>query len=317
MSTPYPFLPDPGNPATVAQRLIDSLTRAYRELRAAQQDVLDSLAESQAKNLTLARLQVFLNEVEHFQTAVEQSAATFVRNDLPALYAAAAQAALSGPFVWTSLHVEAVTALATDMYRDVLRASQEAGRTSASFARAVRTVARQHIPLAATTARTPVQVGRELADSLASRYSIDAVTYRNGAVHSAEDYATMLARTKTAVAYNHAGLNRWHEADIGWVEVFDGADCGWVEHEDGDKANASFRTVAQALSHPISHPNCRRSFGGRPDIRSRTDAESAPPSTTPAQRADQAQAEQDQAVARTAERRRQARASRRAERAAS
>jgi hypothetical protein len=38
-----------------------------------------------------------------------------------------------------------------------------------------------------------------------------------------------------------------------------------------------------ALAHPIAHPNCRRSYGARPDITTAGAAEAATPSVTPSQ----------------------------------
>jgi hypothetical protein len=290
----------------VAQRLSAALARAYAELTAAQLRVLDGFGES--GRLAAARLQQFLDALEQFQHDFSQQAAAFVRSDLPALYATAALAASAQPFTWTTMHIEAVTALAADSYSELLARSQEAGRTGQAFARAVRSAARERISLAATGNSTAREAGLRLRDELEGRYDLSRVTYANGSLHAVTEYAQVVARTKTAVAYNMGSLNRWQELDIGWVEVFDGSACGWEGHDDGDKANATIRSAAQAAAHPISHPNCRRAFGARPEISNAAAAKRATPSTTPQQRADQAAFE---GATRSAQRLRAARAQRR------
>lgn len=74
--------------------------------------------------------------------------------------------------------------------------------------------------------------------------------------------ATVIARTETAWARNTAqtaylGASR----DVEMLYVVDGPDCGWTFHDDPDKANGKHVTFAEAQQYPISHPNCRRSFG--------------------------------------------------------
>lgn len=69
-----------------------------------------------------------------------------------------------------------------------------------------------------------------------------------------------IARTELALADQGAATDRYREAGVKMVEVFDGAGCGWSSHEDGDKAHGSIRTLRQAEAQPLSHPNCRRGF---------------------------------------------------------
>lgn len=67
--------------------------------------------------------------------------------------------------------------------------------------------------------------------------------------------ALMIARTETAIAYNHGAALGYKQAGIEKVEVSDG---------DGDdecaEADGQVWDVAQALAEPIAHPNCTRSF---------------------------------------------------------
>lgn len=67
--------------------------------------------------------------------------------------------------------------------------------------------------------------------------------------------AERLARSETAIAYNHGSMFRYHRAGIKKVQVDDG---------DGDAAckaaHGQVWTIDQALANPIAHPNCTRSF---------------------------------------------------------
>lgn len=304
--------PPEGTPEDSAERLALVLQRAYDDLAAAQRRVIDAQGD---KLLTARRLDEFVEALVVFQEVFQAEAARFVRGDLPTIYARAAQAAIDGvPFSWTPFHVDAVTELARDTYEDLLRRSQEAGRVGATFVRAVRRAGREQVP-SIPEGVTATEAGRAFQVELEDRYGISSVTYRNGAVHTAREYTQMIARSKTAVAMNLGALNRWSEYGVAYVEVFDGSQCGWRGHDDPDRANGSIRRASEAVAYPISHPNCRRAFGPRPDIRTAKDARTAQPTTTAAQRADQAQAEREQAE-RSAERRRAARAVRRADRAA-
>ena len=66
----------------------------------------------------------------------------------------------------------------------------------------------------------------------------------------------MIARTELALIDQEAATDRYREAGIKAVEVFDGPGCGWTSHDDGDVANGSIRTINQAEAQPLSHPNC-------------------------------------------------------------
>ena len=251
---------------------------------------------------TLARLEELLRAVEAFQVLVERQARGYAETTLPAEYAAGARAS-AGSFTWTAFHVEAVTLLATDGYHDLLARSVEAGRTSEAYARQVREVLRRGLPLAATGDETATSVAQTLRRQLEER-AVTVATYRDGSRHSMREYVNMAVRTKTASAYNYGSVGHAAEAGVGYVEVFDGSACGWTSHADPDRANGSIRTTEAAYSQVISHPNCRRAFGSRPDLATRRDAEQALPSTTEAQRDDQRLAEVEQV--RTVTRRRTA-----------
>ena len=91
--------------------------------------------------------------------------------------------------------------------------------------------------------QTDVEIGRRIGESMG---------------HASR--GQMIARTELAIIDQESATNRYREAGVKTVEVFDGAGCGWTSHEDGDKANGSIRTLRQAEAQVLSHPNCRRAF---------------------------------------------------------
>jgi hypothetical protein len=268
----------PSDPDAVAADIAAALERAWDRVEIMREEVLAAV-ESGARTRALARLRDYQKAVENFQSAVDDEAGRFV-GLVTGQYAAgleAASAYLGVTTTWTLTNRTALAALASDSYADLLARSVQAGKTSTAFARAVRTAAKQDLPLQATGGTTAQQAGKELRRTLEDRFHIGAVTYRDGSVHSAREYTEMAARTKGRVAYNSGNLAGYREAGITYMEVFDGSSCGWETHRDQDLANGSIRTLEACDAHPISHPNCRRSFGPRPDIKTGKQAAEADP----------------------------------------
>ena len=89
---------------------------------------------------------------------------------------------------------------------------------------------------------------REIAQRLESTVR---QTYRNR--------ASAIARTEMGLADQQAAHERYASGGVTHVLIFDGAECGWDGHDDGDLADGSVRTLAEAESVLLSHPNCTRS----------------------------------------------------------
>ena len=100
--------------------------------------------------------------------------------------------------------------------------------------------------------------------------------YKNGARVGLKQYGQMLARTKSAQAYNIGTLTQAEAGGVTWYEILDGPFCGLTSHNDTTLANGLLVGKQDALAWPISHPNCRRSFAPRPDIKNRSEARRAP-----------------------------------------
>ena len=67
--------------------------------------------------------------------------------------------------------------------------------------------------------------------------------------------ALRVARTESAIAYNHGGVLGGLQAGFKKFEVIDGTD-----DEECAKANGQVWSATKCLNNPIAHPNCVRSF---------------------------------------------------------
>lgn len=211
------------------------------------------------------------------------------------------------PFSFTAPHRAAIEVLSRDLYDDVLTATRFVDDSSKDW---VRRVSRQMTGFKLTSG-TPVKAQarrfeRELAREF-NRRGMASVVYRDGSRHGFGEYAEMLLRTKTGVAYNAGTLNQGRLAGITHYEILDGALCGLTSHHDPELANGLIVKAEVAAGYPLAHPNCRRALNPRPDINAQN-AGSAPSVQSPERRADQAAFEeslrqQSQAAAQSRSRR--------------
>lgn len=286
----YEWPPQPVlDPELAALILAERLQAAWDDLEAERLRVLLSTTMGR-KDLVDATLSEFLRAIEAFMATVDEDVRRFLTLHLGPRYEAGAVEATGAPVgSWSAAHQQALTSLATDTYEDFLKRARAAEQVSEAFVRAVRDASAKELPKLAAGGRTARQAADRLEKRLLTDYGITHVTYANGAQVTVRTYARMVARTKSAVAYNAGTLNGAYAVGVRFVEVFDGADCGFTSHEDPDKANATVRHIMDAAKHAIAHPNCTRGFGPRPDVTNPTEAKNAEPSTTAEQRADQAE----------------------------
>lgn len=301
--------------------------RAARELadafRLTQDDIarqLAAIANEDRQAAKVRRLRQLARSVEQQMAGLQADSKVWLEQRFPDVYALGGQASapvLGEDFQWAAIHLEALQALASEAWQDILSATQFVTDETKKW---VRSEARKQTTLSLTAGRTAQQAAREFvtaaAGEVAQSSPVGLIRYADGSYRRVADYADMLLRTTTARAFNAGTLNQLGRFGVGFVEVFDGSACGWTEHDDGDKANGKVVTIQDANLHPLSHPRCRRSFGGRPDVTSTTQASTAQPSTAEAQREDQAQAERNRTETLTRQRagrnKREARAARKA-----
>jgi hypothetical protein len=300
----------PDEVRAVAAEAVAAVEGAWARVLGAEQAIQQLIRSGRTAGLA-ALVRELRSATAAAQQATEDAAVRLAREGVPAAYALGGiKATARVVFGWDQAHVEAVTALAQDTYADLLAASQQMGRSSAALIRQIREAAAQIGPTI-REGETAQRLGRRLADGLARR-GVTAVVYRDGSRHGIRDYMDVVARTKTAVAYNEGAFAQIGRAEIGWVELFDGTGCGLDAHGVLPMANGMIMPLAEARNHPIAHPRCQRSFGARPDITTAAQAKTAALSTTPEQRADQAAFEAARAAATAARAQNRAAARRRA-----
>jgi hypothetical protein len=257
------------------EEIQEELKRVYRQAWADIQAQLERAVLNPAAGRRRARLIEVRRSIEKILDEVDATSRQWIKTQLPRAYgygAATGAQQAGGSFVeWTTIHTDAVQQLATDTFDDLLKATRYVRR---DVKRVIREAGKRMAELAVSTDRTAVGAGRELSRFLEQR-GLAAVRYANGARHGLDEYGQMVIRTKTALAYNEGSLNGAQEAGAKYVEVFDGPGCGWSGHEDPTQALGMIISIDEARAHPISHPNCRRSFGARPDITTKKQARAA------------------------------------------
>lgn len=258
--------------AEISQALGAQWERVARKYRA----ILKAEDEG-AKRRALANLRDMITALREYQAAMPVHAKALADVIAGQYWSGAvlASARLGIPATWSVIHKDAVEMLAADTYADLLARSVDAEQTVFEIAQLIRKNAAR--PLSGQAlGGTTTSAAREFRQVL-EEHGISSVVYRDGSKHAITEYTTMVARTKGRVAFNTGSLTSYTTAGVQYVEVFDGAECGWASHSDPDLANGSIRTVTEALEVPISHPNCKRAFGARPDLTTKKEADAAGP----------------------------------------
>ncbi|MFK8851249.1 hypothetical protein [Streptomyces sp. Ac-502] len=249
------------------------LTAAWRILATAQERLLAALTAVRPGRGSGAAIRaataVFQRQLAAFDRAVTAFAERWASVDLPLAYREGAFTMLDNAdrptsrWTWTRRHQEAITTLAAQYYVDLISRLGEALRRARAFLRAALDAAR----------------GRGFdTDQLRADHPLDRVIYAGDHRHPVHAWASAALSWQTVSTAN-AGAARTALDDLGiqFLEVRDGPDCGWATHDDSDRADRTVRTVADALAHPLAHPNCQREFLPRIDLTGRTNINSGAP----------------------------------------
>lgn len=285
--------------SAIEDPLLKAYAKAWEDILVMQQEIIaDPLKWRQRRRLT-----ELLRAIEDRMLALDARAREWVTTELVRPYALGAAAgavelAESAAAVWTLLPQEAISRIATDTLDDLLKATRHVRRTTKTL---IRAIAKDQILAKLTQGRTAVDAGRRMAKLVEER-GIHAIRYADGSRHGLKEYAEMLVRTKTGEAYNLGTLEAQEALGVEFWECFDGADCGLTKHSDSRKALGMIVDKDTALKYPLSHPNCRRSWGARPDVQTKAAAEQASSHVTAEQIADNRQADRDRARAQEARR---------------
>lgn len=257
-------MPQPVAVDRVADPLVDAYRNAWEKVLAEQQRLVDD----PVRWVRRRRLEEMSRSIARLMDTLDSQTAEWIGERFPRAYLLGltnATGLAAAEVGWTAIHQQAVEELAYRVYDDLLEATRYVRDSTKAL---VRTLGREVGTTALIRGDTAQGAGRIIAKILEDR-GIAAITYRNGARHGLASYSEMLMRTTTALGYNVGTLNA--TPDIKFYECFDGPKCGLTFHEDTTLANGLILERDEALAYPISHPNCRRSWGARPDVTSRSD----------------------------------------------
>lgn len=261
--------------------LTANLTRLYEDAQRRIEAELRALAENPDGLRRERRLREMQTRIELVTLQVDQQARQFIEVALNrvyvlgeehASYRTASVVVKAGGRVsaetFTRIDRPAVSVLANGLTDDLLEATQH---VRDSTKRLVRDIIRGNVADSLITGKTAAQAARAVESYLQGK-SIAAIIYRNGASHGVGDYARMAVRTVSALAYNGGTLDGAAGQGVEYFEVFDGPGCGLYGHGTFPSAGGMIITEALAREWPTAHPNCRRSFGPRPDVGASADA---------------------------------------------
>jgi len=246
--------------AADAHALADPLAQAYAKAWAEVESWERKLVNNPKQEARRRRLEATRRQIEADMGDLDEQSIEWLSNELPKVYLAGGTAA-GDDLIWNQVHQHAAQRLANGLHTDLLHATQNVVRSTKDL---VRTVAKdEQLRLALSGQETAVSAGRRMAQILKAK-GVTALVYEDGSRHGLAEYSQMAIRTTTASAYNLGTLNA--TPGVGRYEVFDGPNCGWSTHNDPQRAHGLIVTREEAEAHLISHPNCRRAFGPRPDL---------------------------------------------------
>ena len=178
--------------------------------------------------------------------------------------------ALLDSFPWADLD-EALSASLLSAYQDIMRAQGARGAAAAGGAWnpqdpfldrwATKYVGARVVQLQGTTREAVADLLRTVFDEHAGGGSLlelaEAVRDRVREQFAGyEDWrALRIARSESAIAYNHGDIFGYHQAGVSEVDVIDG-----TQDDICQAANGKRWPLAQALADPIGHPNCSRAL---------------------------------------------------------
>lgn len=257
-------------------RIETELTTIYNRVQQILETEQTRLLQQGITRTNLTRLRTTIAAI---LDTTDQQTRTWLADRFPTIYLLGANTAADTVDPFALIHQRALQRLTADLFNDLLTATRYVRRDTKRF---IREAAQLVADAKLREGRTAVQASRVL-ERIIAEHGIKGLTYRDGSRHTIGEYAEVAIRSTTARAYNEGTVNAAADSGIVWFECFDGPACGWLFHDDTETANGKIVTADEALSNPISHPNCRRSFGARPDLTTRTGTRS----TTAAQNRDQ------------------------------
>lgn len=256
--------------------LADELTALYRNVQDTLIAELERIAADPNRHRLRRRLNEQLRTIEQALDEVDTQARVYLSRRFPEVYqfgALEAARATRRPFTWSQLHTDAVAEIAQRTYDDLLAATSFVRRDAKRY---IRAAVRERTAMAVIGGQTATQAGRDLAKTLGEQ-GIHAVRYRDGSRHTVREYASMVARTETALAYNAGTINASREAGVRYMVCSDGAACGLASHDDPQLASGLVAPIETAEAYPLAHPRCARAWSPMPQITTPEEARAATP----------------------------------------
>ena len=265
-------MPQPAEVVNASAQAIAIYRASADRLHAEQQRILAGIARNPGLWRRGDRVAELLVAVEAEISFLRAPTRSYAQRVLPAIYGRGGvdSGLVQGDWTWSQFHRGAIAEIIRSDYAEVARALAVLDADAAQW---VRSTSRALTASAVLEGRTPDEVARAMRKVAPNVIGRDGIArplagtiYRNGTKMPLGPYLQMLIRTQTALAYNLGTLNTVLDAGVLYVEILDGNECGLNGHDDTVKANGRIMLATEAITYPISHPNCRRAFAPRPDI---------------------------------------------------
>lgn len=276
---------------TIAQDSMPELTaayvRAWERIQTEQALISNELNQFRRRR----RLLELEKAVAEVMDRLDDYSRAYIAAEMPKVYASGAQRAVPLMQVtptFAQIDTEAVRRLSSDLFDDLLAKTQFVRQDTK---RAIQRALKDRIIQGQILGDSPAATRKMVREQL-EQVGIRGVRYANGRWVPLDTYASMAIRTKTAIAQNEGGINYGRNSGVEWFQCFDGASCGLYGHNQGPAANGYVGTAEEAMSYPVAHPNCVRSWSPIPGVTSKEAAEANKITPTKAQQADQLAAEE-------------------------
>lgn len=266
----------------ILQTILAAYTAAGQKIEQQLAAVLDEPSQARKR----ARLKDLAAEVERLRGDLDDRVQNFADEDLRTIYGlggATTGVDIGIAFSWSKVHEAAVAEVAKDTLSSMLAATKHMTEDVKRLVRASSKAAALDKLLLGQTA---VEAGRELAGTLVKN-SIAAIVYKDGSRHGVAEYAQVVMRSNTAIAYNRGTIEQGREHGGKYAILHDGSECCLYSHNLGPRANNLIVDLETAQTYSISHPRCRRSVSILMEVQTEEQAKEAMSAgtyaTTPAQ----------------------------------
>lgn len=260
---------------------VQAVEFVYRDILVAYKQAWQNITDEESllirdpiRSVRRDRLAAMRSAIERDMDTLDRLTLQWAQSGFPTAYALGGQLGAAeggGAFSWTDSHLRAVQLAAEGVHGDLLSATKGVRTTTKDL---IKRIARDRILNKLITGETAVNAGQAMAEVL-KRHGISAVVYQNGTKRGLDDYSEMVMRTATGTAYNVANLTSAADNGVQYWEIFDGPNCGLDGHGSLPLANGLIVSIDDSLANPLSHPNCTRSFGARPDLSTKKEAQAA------------------------------------------